>query len=249
MKILALIPARGGSKGVPRKNLKPLCGKPLIAYSIQCALDSKKINRVIVSTDDTEIAEVAKKYGAEVPFLRPSELAQDQSIDHEVFLHALNYLKSQEYYSPDVVVHLRPTCPTRNVELIDKAIELFLSNPKADSLRSINIPKYTPYKMWRIDGDTLQPLLKLPEFPEFKEPYNMPRQLLPAVYWQNGYVDITKPRTVLDLGMMCGFYILPFLIKEPFAELDYEESFIEAEKILLAQEQGLNLTLENRHSS
>ncbi len=114
MKILAIIPARGGSKGLKNKNILPLLGHPLIAYSIKASLDSKRINRVIVSTDSKEIAVVAKQYGAEVPFMRPAEIAQDMSTDMEMFLHALGWLKKNEDYVPDIIVHLRPTSPVRS---------------------------------------------------------------------------------------------------------------------------------------
>ena len=108
-KIIALIPARGGSKSIPRKNIYPVAGKPLIAHSIRQALESKYISRVIVSTDDEEIADVSRQWGAEVPFMRPAEFSQDQSLDIEVFDHALRWLKKNEAYEPELVVHLRPT--------------------------------------------------------------------------------------------------------------------------------------------
>ena len=111
--VLAIIPARGGSKGIPRKNIRPFAGYPLIAYSIAAGLQAKTVTRVIVTTDDDEIAEVARSYGAETPFLRPAELAQDLTTDLPVFQHALNWLASHEDYHPDVIVHLRPTSPVR----------------------------------------------------------------------------------------------------------------------------------------
>ena len=111
--ILALIPARGGSKSIPRKNLRLLGGRPMITYSIDHARASRHITRIIVSTDDDEIAAVSRAAGAEVPFLRPAEYAQDQSLDFEVFDHALRWLQTHENYRPDLVVHLRPTGPVR----------------------------------------------------------------------------------------------------------------------------------------
>src|SRR5437867_12897651 len=129
--ILALIPARGGSKGIPRKNIKVVAGKPLIAYSIEQALASRFITRTIVSTDDPEIAKVARDFGADVPFMRPSEFAQDLSPDIEVFRHALESLRKSERYVCELVVHLRPTGPVRRVELIDRAIETMLGDPEA----------------------------------------------------------------------------------------------------------------------
>src|SRR5688500_18404649 len=111
-RVMALIPARGGSKGIPRKNLLMIAGKPLIAYTILQALAATRINRVIVSTDDEEIARVSREWGAEVPFVRPSHFAGDHSPDIDVFRHALEWLAQTEGYQLEMVVHLRPTCPT-----------------------------------------------------------------------------------------------------------------------------------------
>ncbi len=234
--ILALIPARGGSKGIPRKNIMPLAGKPLIAYSIAQALASRWINRTIVSTDDEEIAAVARQYGAEVPFLRPVEYAQDGSLDFEVFHHALQWLSEHEGYSCELVVHLRPTGPVRRIELIDQAIDLMLAHPEADALRSVSVPPYTPYKMWSIDpAGYLQPLLGVPGMPE---PYCQPRQKLPEVYWQNGYVDIIRPATILQERLMAGKVILPFVITDPILEIDYPDSLPAVEDALLKLQRG-----------
>lgn len=247
--VLAIIPARGGSKGVPRKNVRSVAGKPLIAYSIQTALESKLISRVIVSTDDLEIAEVAKKYGAEVPFIRPAEFARDESLDLEVFQHALEWLKKNEGYIPEAVVHLRPTCPIRRLDIVDQAIETFLAHPEADSLRGIGHPHQTPYKMWKMVNGYLEPLLSVPGMIEH---YNMPRQKLPEVFWQNGYIDITRPKTVIEMGMMNGKKILPLVIEDEWVDIDYEESIADAEKLIHhRQENGLNPVAPRpkRHSS
>jgi len=229
VKILALIPARGGSKGIPRKNIVNLCGKPLIAYSIEQALASKWINRVIVSTDDGEIADIARKYGAEVPFMRPKEFAQDLSPDIDVFRHALQWLKVNEAYIPEIVLNQRPVCPIRKVEIIDQAIELFINTPEADSLRSVRTPAQTPYKMWGIIDGYMKPLLELPGI---VEPFNQPRQVLPDVYWQFGYVDVVRAEVITQKGKMSGDRILPFFIDEEWVDIDYEEDIIEAEKLL-----------------
>ncbi|MFC1988628.1 cytidylyltransferase domain-containing protein [Chloroflexota bacterium] len=229
VKILALIPARGGSKGIPRKNIKDLCGKPLIAYSIKQALASKWNNRVIVSTDDAEIADIAKKYGAEIPFMRPAEYAQDLSPDIDVFRHALKWVKANEGYIPDIVLHFRPTCPIRNVETIDRAIELFVNTPEADSLRSVRTPIQTPYKMWKIADGFMKPLLELPGV---VEPYNLPRQSLPEVYCQTPYLDIVRAGVILNEGKMNGNKILPFIIEEEWVDIDYPEDFKVAEGLL-----------------
>jgi len=227
--ILALIPARGGSKSIPRKNLLMLAGRPLISYSIAQALASRHITRVVVSTDDDEIAAVAVSCGAEVPFRRPAEFSEDHSTDLEVFRHALQTLRDHHAYTPACVVHLRPTGPVRTVARIDEAIELFLQHPDADSLRSVVVPQHTPYKMWRIVDGRLDPLL---DVAGVAEPYCEPRQSLPDVYWQNGYVDIVRPHVVLEQGLMGGRRILPFVMHEPVLELDYPEDVARIEAAL-----------------
>jgi len=217
--VLALIPARGGSKSVPRKNLLEVAGKPLIAYSISHALACSLVTRTIVSTDDDEIAEVARRFGAEVPFRRPAEFASDTATDLQVFRHALSFFHERGY-TPELIVHLRPTGPVRHAHLIEHAIQLMLRHPEADSLRSVGLAEQTPYKMWRIEGSYLQKALDLPGFPES---HSMPRQKLPAIYWQNGYVDIVRPNTVLELDSMVGQTVLPFIVEGRIHELDYPE--------------------------
>lgn len=234
--VLCLILARGGSKGIPRKNIRLLAGKPLIAYSIECAHDSALIRRVIVSTDDEEIAEVARQYGAEVPFMRPKELAEDLTPDLPVFQHALRWLKEEEGTMPDLVVDLRPTGPLRRTGTVDRAIRLILEHPEADSLRSVRWPSQTPYKMWRVSSEGyLEPLVSLDGF---EEPYNMPRQILPEIFWQNGYIDVVRPRVILEENRMSGRKILPFVVEEDYIEIDYEENFQKAEKRIEAMRQG-----------
>ena len=233
MKILALIPARGGSKSIPRKNLRIVAGKPLVAYSIEHARQSKLIDRVIVSTDDQEIAGVASQFGAEVPFLRPSEYSEDTSTDLVVFQHALGWLNNNEDYVPDIIVHLRPTAPLRQVGTIDRAIKDFIDRKGIDSLRSVSLASQSPFKMWLINGEGLMETVM--KVKEGDEPYNFPRQSLPRVYWQNGYVDVINPRTILEKGTMAGKAILPFLINEPCLEIDYEEQLVMAEKLLLGE--------------
>lgn len=241
--ILALIPARGGSKSIPRKNLLPIAGRPLIAYSIAHALESRHITRVVVSTDDVEIAEVAQSCGAEVPFMRPSEYAADDSTDFEVFRHALETLRDRDGYSCECVVHLRPTGPVRQPSRIDEAIDIFLRHPEADSLRSVTAPAHTPYKMWRERDGFLEPLLQVDGV---AEPYCQPRQRLPQVFWQNGYVDIVRPRTVLEMGLMCGHRIVPFAMDEPVLELDYPE---DVARIEAALRNGPAIARSQRHSA
>lgn len=195
--VLVLIPARGGSKSVPRKNIVPLLGKPLIAYSIEVALACQYVNRVIVSTDDKEIASISRQYGADIPFFRPYELAEDESLDIDYHRHALEWLQKHENYTPDMVMNLRPTAPSRKASTLDAAILRFSEHPDADSLRSVRLASETPFKMWLKQEDgCLAPAMHLEGI---EEPYNMPRQKLPLVYWQDGYVDITRPATILSL--------------------------------------------------
>lgn len=209
-KILAIIPARGGSKSVPKKNIRLLVGKPLITYTIEEAKKSKYIDRIIVSTDDEEIARVAKQLGAEVPFLRPKELAEDNAPDLLVLKHALTWLEKNEGYRPEIIVHLRPTAPLRRVEHIDKGIEMLL-NSDADSVRSVCLSPKHPNKMWRIGEGYLIPFL--PEA-RVEESYNLPRQRLPPVYIQNGSVDVTRRSTIFEKNSMTGDMTKAFIMEE-----------------------------------
>jgi CMP-N,N'-diacetyllegionaminic acid synthase len=236
--VLALVPARGGSKSVPRKNLLMVGGKPLIAHSIGQALSSRFVTRTVVSTDDLEIADVARTYGADVPFLRPAVFADDHSLDLDVFRHALEWLRDEEGYRCDLVVHLRPTGPVRRVEIIDAAIARMLATPDADALRSVSTPGQSPYKMWRLTGDATDRIEPLVRLPDRVEAHSSPRQGLPPVFWQNGYVDIVRPRTILEQGRMAGEVVLPFIIEEPVLELDYPESIPEIEAALAALARG-----------
>ena len=230
--ILALIPARGGSKGIPRKNALKIAGRPLVGYSIEHALCSSLITRTIVSTDDPEIADIARQCGAEVPFTRPAEFSGDLATDLQVFVHALEYLREKESYLPELVVHLRPTDPIREVAVLDRAIGKLLAHPEADSLKAVTPAVLTPYKMWRIEGERLVPFAELAGLPEA---HSMPRQLLPPVFQGSGYVDIVRPRTILEQHSMCGRHVLPFVIENHAYDLDYPEQLWEVEQALLRQ--------------
>lgn len=229
--VMALIPARGGSKSVPRKNLLQVAGRPLLAYSIMHAQACPSITRIVVSTDDAEIAAVARELGADVPFKRPADAASDSATDFQVFRHALDWLAQNEGYVPELVVHLRPTGPVREAALIERAVQLMLQNPDADALRSVGTAEQTPYKMWRIEGSFLRPLLELPGYPEA---HSMPRQRLPPAYWQNGYVDIVRPRTIIELESMTGNVVLPFVVEGKIHELDYPDQIPALERAVEA---------------
>ena len=178
MEILALIPARGGSKSIPHKNIRLLAGVPLLAYSIAAAKQSKLVTRTIVSTDDEEIAKIALGFGAEAPFLRPAEFSQDNTLDFPVFTHVLSWLKDNEGYKPDILLQLRPTSPIRPPECVDQAIQVLLEHPEANSVRGVIPSGQNPFKMWKItEQGRMTPLLSLPGI---VEPYNAPRQVLPS---------------------------------------------------------------------
>ncbi|MBV6396709.1 MAG: 3-deoxy-manno-octulosonate cytidylyltransferase [Anaerolineales bacterium] len=208
---LALIPARGGSKGIPRKNIRNFAGYPLIAWSIAAAKQSASVTRVIVSTDDEEIAAVARQFGAETPFLRPAEHAQDATTDLPVFVHALKWLAENENYKPDIVVQLRPTSPIRPRGLVDDAVKILLDHPDADSVRGVVSAGQNPHKMWRLPQGGNGPMQNLLDVEGIAEPYNAPRQILPPVYWQTGHIDAMRAATILN-GSMSGKNIYPLVI-------------------------------------
>lgn len=223
--VLAIIPARSGSKSVKDKNIRLMNGKPMLAYSIEHGLQASVVNRVIVSTDSEQYGEIAKEYGAEVPFLRPAEISGDFSLDLEVFEHALQYLKEKEGYEPDYVVQLRPTYPIRDVEDINKMVELLEEHPEADSVRCIAPAKEVAYKMWYKQEDgTLRPILT-----DIKEAYNMPRQQLPAVYYQNACIDVVRTKVITEKHSMSGDVILGYEMQQNF-DIDTEEEFRIAEE-------------------
>jgi len=209
--ILALIPARGGSKGIPRKNIRTFAGYPLIAWSIAAAKQASCVTRIIVSTDDEEIASVARQFGAETPFLRPAELAQDQTTDLPVFEQALEWLKDNENYKPDITVQLRPTSPIRPKDCVDHAVEILLDHEEADCVRGVVPAGQNPHKMWRFTAED-QPMKPLLQVDGILEPYNAPRQILPPVYWQTGHIDAIRVSTIQQKKTLTGDVIYPLLI-------------------------------------
>ncbi|HMB24795.1 MAG TPA: acylneuraminate cytidylyltransferase, partial [Anaerolineales bacterium] len=208
---LALIPARGGSKGIPRKNIRLFAGYPLIAWSIAAAKQSTSVRRVIVSTDDPEIAAIAREHGAETPFLRPAEIAQDNSLDLPLFEQALQWLEQNEGYKPDVLIQLRPTSPIRPRDCVDNAVKILLEHDDADCVRGVVSAGQNPHKMWRFvgEGKPMKPLLQVEGI---AEPYNAPRQILPPVYWQTGHIDAIRATTIKQKKSLTGDAIYPLMI-------------------------------------
>lgn len=235
--VLALVPARGGSKSIPRKNVMSFAGHPLLTYSIAAGLKARAVGRVIVSTDDAEISSVAREYGAEVPFLRPASLALDDTPDLPVFEHALAWLESHEGYRPEIVVQLRPTSPVRPPDCVDRAVETLLAHPEADSVRGVVPSGQNPYKMWRIEADGgMKPLLQ----DGFDEPYNMPRQSLPPTFWQTGHVDAIRTSTILEKGSMSGDVILPLILDPRYTvDIDNPRDLERAEWLMASRELDL----------
>lgn len=239
MNILAVVPARSGSKSVPHKNIRLIGGKPMLAYSLEHASRSKYINRVILDTDSEEYAKIGKDFGAEIPYIRPEKYATDTSLDIDVFYHCLNYLKEKEDYVPDIVVQLRPTYPIRNVEDIDKMIEILIENQEYDSVRSIAPAKEIPYKMWhRAEDGRITPLIQ-----NMGECYNMPRQELPKVYYQNACIDVVRGRVILEQKSMTGTNIYGYEMDKNY-DIDTEEEFAVAATYLELRNGGKRLVVD-----
>ena len=239
--ILALIPARGGSKGIPRKNVRVFAGFPLIAFSIAAGLQAKSVTRVLVSTDDEEIADISRHLGAETPFMRPAELAGDRTLDLPVFQHALMWLADHEDYHPDAIVHLRPTTPIRPPGLVDRAVNLLLSRSDADLVRGLTSVRQTPFKMWLVGGED-QPIHPLINAAGIEEAYNAPRQILPTVYSHTGLIDVIRPNTILKLNSMSGKTILPVMFDPGYdVDLDTPEDWKIAEERVMCGRQAYDL--------
>lgn len=204
---VALIPARAGSKRVPGKNVRPLVGHPLLAYTIAAARDSGVFGAVVVSTDSPAIADVALHYGAEVPFLRPAEMSGDLSPDIEWVRHALGGLE-RAGRSWDCFSLLRPTSPFRRAETIHRAWRRFGAAQGIDSLRAVEPCRQHPGKMWVVQGERMTPLLAGgPTDPPW---HSTPYQALPRVYVQNASLEIARRQTVNDTASIAGRTVLPF---------------------------------------
>jgi CMP-N,N'-diacetyllegionaminic acid synthase len=210
-KVIALIPARLGSKRIPGKNFRPLAGHPLVAYTIASALDSGVFQRVMVSTESAEAADLCRHYGAEIPFLRPAEFAGDSSPDIEWVRHTLERLAA-DGEGCDAFSILRPTSPFRLPETIRRAWTSFSRHTTADSLRAVELCAQHPGKMWLMKGDFMEPLLDdggaLPPW------HSTPYQALPPVYAQNASLEIAWSRVPLLQGTIAGRKVIPFLTRD-----------------------------------
>lgn len=230
MKILTIIPARSGSKGIPHKNIKFFNGKPLIIWSILQATQSKYFNfmKVVVSTDSLKYASIVKQHSVQI-IHRPTDIAQDNSTDIEFIQHTIQYLKETENYEADIILQLRPTQPCRKVEDIDICLELFIrQRDKYDSLRTVVKIEKTPYKMYKIENNNLVPYLKT--YGHIDEPYNICRQDLPDSYLHNGYIDIMNV-SLLKQNKISGDKIIPYIMKKTDTfDIDTLDDWDRAEK-------------------
>lgn len=219
--IVALITARKNSKRVPGKNLKLLWGEPLIVHTFKAALSSKKIDRIVLSTDDDEVINLASNFpGIEVHFKRPEIFAQDHSNDLEVFSHALNCLCDLGI-DLEIFVHLRPTSPLRTSDHIDGAIRLILNDPTATSVRSVKRVDQSIFKSYFLRDK----FLEYKELDAIRDARDMPNQLLPQTFVHVGYVDVTKASTIKELKSMTGNKILPYVIENSFSGINTIEDF------------------------
>ncbi len=216
LKIITVIAARGGSKSCPRKNIRKVRGKPLIAYPIITSIKTPEIQETYVSTDDGEIANISKHYGAYVPFLRPAKYATDTSLDIEWAQHFLKWFYKTHKYYPKMMVHLRATTPLIEVSELQRAIIAFKKDKEATSLLSIEEYTHSPYKSILIEGKYCSGLINIKN-------HERPKQSFPTVYNPNGYVDILRPSEIV-VGRFHGDKILPF-ITEKVIEIDSEYDF------------------------
>lgn len=218
--VVALIPARGGSKGVPRKNIRPLNGHPLIAYSIVAALQSKYIKRTVVTTDSSEIAGISSAYGADVPFIRPQEYSTDASGDIEFVEHFIRFVADNEHKIPEYIVHLRPTTPLRDVVMMDKGIEACMTDMECCSLRSAHKAPESPYKWFLMDENGyFRSVAELSN-----DEANGGRQRFPDVFIPDGYVDVLKASYIIRNDKLHGKNMLAF--ESPFCtEIDTIDDF------------------------
>jgi CMP-N,N'-diacetyllegionaminic acid synthase len=222
LKIVSIVPARSGSKGLPDKNIKDLGGYPLLAWSVRASSKSMYIESTYISTDSNEYAEIGVRHGAIAPYIRPGYLSSDSSTDYDFVSHFLNYLKSNESL-PDLLVHLRPTTPFRDPNLIDKAIEDAIRNSeKITALRSVHEMAETAYKSFEFRSGEF--LVRTFTKSEELDSANAARQTLPPTYQANGYVDVLFPNKILESKKLHGNQVLGFRTPSVI-EIDTAEEF------------------------
>ena len=219
--VVAVIPARAGSKGVADKNVKLLAGHPLIAYSIAAGQMANGIDRIIVSTDSEEYAGIAREYGAEVPFLRPDELSSDTSTDYDFVRHLLDWMLRNEGNVPKYLVHLRPTTPLREANYIDAAINRIKKTGSATALRSVHEMSESAYKAFEIEGNYLK---SVGSSSFALDAFNDPRQRFEKTYQANGYVDVIKTAYVIENNKLHGDHVMAFVTPR-VAEVDTIDDF------------------------
>ena len=225
-KILGLITARGGSKGIPQKNIRSLAGKPLLAWTIEVALSSQSLDRIVVSTEDRRVAEVARTFGVEVPFMRPIELAQDNSPSIDAIFHTIHWLADHEDYRPEYVMLLQPTSPLRSSEDIQKATQI-IQDKQADSVVSVTIVHQHPYWM-----KTISPDERLVDFLSKEQSY-VRHQDLPTAYALNGAIYLARRDVLLERGSFFGDNTLAYVMPpERSLDIDTPWEFHLAELIL-----------------
>ncbi len=220
-KVVALIPARAGSKGVPNKNIRLLAKHPLIEWAVAACRKAGSIQRTIVSTDSQEYAEMCRGFGADVPFLRPPEISGDRSTDYEFIVHALDWLAARNE-EPEFVVHIRPTTPLRDPALIDRAVAAFQSAAGATALRSVHAMSESAYKSFELAPNGR--LKRLGMDSTELDAANNARQQFPETFIANGYVDVLSTRFIRESGLLHGDSVMPFVTSVAH-EVDCEEDF------------------------
>lgn len=238
-KVLGIVGARSGSKSIPHKNIRQLMGKPLMGWIIEAAKKSPSVTRVILSTDSPEYAQIGKRFGAEVPFLRPAALAADTASDIDFLTHAVDWMEKNEKWKPDIILRLPPTAPLCMSESIEACIDLINKDPEATSSRTIAPAPKHPYKLWTIKDNQLISFIPK-ETTGFAEPSNMPRQAFPPAY---AHIDVIAVRydTLMRDRLLTGAKVLFHkLDKKDAVDIDNEHDFLLAE-ILLKKRLGIAL--------
>ena len=219
--IIAIIPARSGSKTLVDKNIANLAGHPVLAYSIAVAKLSSMIQRVIVSTNSNEYAEISLKYGAEVPFMRPEVYSKDTSTDKDFLDHAMKHFIDEENSIPEYWIHLRPTTPLRDPKIVDKAINMIINEAGSTSLRSAHKAPESPFKWFKLENKFFKPLI---EDTNSIETFNLPKESFEDVYIPDGYIDVLRSSQVLNSDSVFGERMLAF--ESPVCtELDSKEEY------------------------